>query len=454
MSTSAFFSPENAFLERNVEIIEEEVKFEEIWTEVNRSKCLDWIEKNNLKNVCLQFPDNYLPFSAKIHDDLKNKAKIYILADTSYGSCCVDEIGAAHVNADSIIHFGNACQSKVSRLSVLYIFAQKYLDFKKLYDDLNKLESSTKQKEIFIYFSQDYHHLLDKNLIKDFKNSVPKLSITLEKYPNSREKQNSENSVIKIFVGKDDQHFFNLTMTESASNWYLYNSEEALLKEINPITTTFIRRRYYYIEKCKDAKRLGIVVATLSADGYLDIVKHIQQLARAHGIRSYILSVGRINSAKLANFMEIDCFVLVGCPFNNIYTSKEFYKPIISIFEAELALNPAWLCKFPEKYVTDFKELLPNGSFYNEIDPQKIQKNDMSLVSGKIRHMDISNDDDAENTSRVLLEKKNYELVESTATSFEDRSWKGLEQNLGETDPAVIAKGLCGIPMSYTHDSP
>jgi len=43
----------------------------------------------------------------QIGDDIK----FYILADTSYGSCCVDEIAAEHADADCIIHYGRACLS-------------------------------------------------------------------------------------------------------------------------------------------------------------------------------------------------------------------------------------------------------------------------------------------------------------------------------------------------------
>ena len=39
-------------------------------------------------------------------------------------------------------------------------------------------------------------------------------------------------------------------------------------------------------------------------------------------IQTYIFSVGKINVAKLANFMEIDIFVLIACPENTLLDSK------------------------------------------------------------------------------------------------------------------------------------
>ena len=40
------------------------------------------------------------------------KRDFYILADTTYGSCCVDEVAAEHVGADLIVHYGRTCLSR------------------------------------------------------------------------------------------------------------------------------------------------------------------------------------------------------------------------------------------------------------------------------------------------------------------------------------------------------
>ena len=40
--------------------------------------------------------------------------------------------------------------------------------------------------------------------------------------------------------------------------------------------------------------------------------------------KSYTISVGKLNPSKLANFLEIECFVLVACPENSLIDSKVF----------------------------------------------------------------------------------------------------------------------------------
>lgn len=80
--------------------------------------------------MCLQFPDNLLPDSVEVALRLENRIdkKVYILGDTSYGSCCVDEIAAEHIHADSIIHFGHACLNPNVRIPVFHVLPKKEID--------------------------------------------------------------------------------------------------------------------------------------------------------------------------------------------------------------------------------------------------------------------------------------------------------------------------------------
>ncbi len=75
--------------------------------------------------------------------------------------------------------------------------------------------------------------------------------------------------------------------------------------------------------------------------------------------QSLRLQVGKLNVAKLANFAEIDIFVLVACPENSLIDSSEFYRPMVTPFELEVACNEAR--EWSGDYYTDFRELLPGA---------------------------------------------------------------------------------------------
>lgn len=212
-----------------------------------------------------------------------------------------------------------------------------------------------------------------------------------------------------------------------------------------------MRRRLFFVEKCKDAQSLGIIVGTLTATGYLDVVDRIQKLAQARGIRTYLLSVGKVNPAKIANFHEIDCFVYIGCPENNIYTSRDFFKPLLSVFEVEIALNPAWHQKYPDSYSVDFREILPSGKHHRTIESKvSLDDYDVSLVTGKVRSMQTHST--ASSDGKQIEKKCNQMMESSSSQTFQTRSWTGLNTNLALQDPAKIVKGRSGIPMKYSEN--
>jgi hypothetical protein len=58
---------------------------------------------------------------------------------------------------------------------------------------------------------------------------------------------------------------------------------------------------------------VGRQVGTLGVAGYRSAIERLRTLIRAAGKRCYVMSMGRVAPAKLANFPEVDVFVLVAC---------------------------------------------------------------------------------------------------------------------------------------------
>jgi diphthamide biosynthesis protein 2 len=145
---------------------------------------------------------------------------------------------------------------------------------------------------------------------------------------------------------------------------------------------------------------IGLLVGTLGAAGYKTALEQLRQLAakvsqlggislggassahavhaaalssysteavrpRAHpasccccqaGRKTYTLLMGKPNPAKLANFPEIEVFVMLADPQGLILDSKEYLSPIISPHEAFLALTGRPF--EPAAYRLDFGDLL------------------------------------------------------------------------------------------------
>lgn len=87
--------------------------------------------------------------------------KVYILGDTTCGSCCVDIITAQHVNADGIIHFGQACLNPVNQISVFHVLPKKNIDVTCFQDQLKETLQDTTKKCI-LFYDVAYAYLIGK----------------------------------------------------------------------------------------------------------------------------------------------------------------------------------------------------------------------------------------------------------------------------------------------------
>lgn len=103
--------------------------------------------------VCLQFPDSLLSDSVQVALKLEKLLgrKVYILGDTTCGSCCVDEITAHHVQASGIIHFGHACLSPTTRLPVFHVLPKVEIDIDAVCTSLYDSFPDHSEKLIFFY---------------------------------------------------------------------------------------------------------------------------------------------------------------------------------------------------------------------------------------------------------------------------------------------------------------
>ncbi|RRT81731.1 hypothetical protein B296_00021370 [Ensete ventricosum] len=114
-------------------------------------------------DLCCQFPDDLLKDSPRVAKALRSElgagVRLFVMADAAYGSCCVDEIGASHVDAECVVHYGHACMSplgkifwslpvslgnrRTSTLPAMFVFGKASIDIKNCADLIGHCLSST-----------------------------------------------------------------------------------------------------------------------------------------------------------------------------------------------------------------------------------------------------------------------------------------------------------------------
>lgn len=85
------------------------------------------------KRVALQMPEGLTMFATAIADILEKHTGVdtVIMADVTYGACCVDDFSARALGCDLMVHYGHSCLVPVDRTSgikMLYVFVDIKLD--------------------------------------------------------------------------------------------------------------------------------------------------------------------------------------------------------------------------------------------------------------------------------------------------------------------------------------
>ncbi|KAG2018586.1 diphthamide biosynthesis protein 2 [Coprinopsis cinerea AmutBmut pab1-1] len=439
------------------------------------------IVEGGYRRVALQFPDELLGYSVPVAKALRRgtgeeggKVEVYILADTSYGNCCVDEVAASHVDADFIVHYGYACLSKTARLPVLYVFGKAEVDVEDCVRSVaQKLieVGAGEEEEVRLVCDVRYRHR-EKELEEALGMAVGRsVTTTLGDGPQTI-----------VYVGPQTLRLTNLLLTRSTSTVVSYDptSKTTALESVQ--SNRLLMRRYYTLLKARDASTFGILVGTLGVSQYLPLISHLRSLLRRNGRKSYTISVGKLNPSKLANFLEVECFVLVACPENSVVDAKEFLRPIITPFELEVALSKE--VRWDGTYKLDFASILPSSppspgstplssSATNEVEGEGGEEEEeeeedpdtphFSLVSGKLVNSRLY--PASSSSSSHQPSSTNGELVQTNPSALQvlpnsaaahflttSRTYTGLELRLGQDEPSVLEQGRSGIARGYQTD--
>lgn len=83
-----------------------------------------WSVRRGLTRVALQFPPSLLAASPRVVRALEARAcgaaRFFVLGDTAFAPCCVDEVGAAHYGADGVARWGPSCLTSARTLPAFH----------------------------------------------------------------------------------------------------------------------------------------------------------------------------------------------------------------------------------------------------------------------------------------------------------------------------------------------
>lgn len=474
-----------------------------------------YLNDNNTKfhNITLQFPDFLIMDSSIVANVLQKSfpnaqfhkeniklgvsnpvdsngapiRRFWILADTAYSACCVDEVAAEHVGSDLVVHFGDACLNAIQKLPVVYIFGKPFLNHDKITKQfLNKYPN--KDAKICLMSDAPYTVHLEKiyktlvglgysNIVYTQINKDMAGSNAVILDSSNSDNNNTNDSEIKEIhtlgnrklYGKCDIiedstdlqssfELFHITIPQDPRLLYLttiFNTVTLYDVENDSIIDgpfPSLMKRYRFMNVARTAGCIGILINTLSLRNTKETINKLIKLIRTNGKKHYLFVVGKPNVAKLANFEPVDIWCILGCGQGGIIIDQfnEFYKPIITPYELTLALNKE--ITWTSKWVTDFENVL-NDLTIEDDQNKEVDNKDDEYNSGMVFDSDAPEFDVVTgkfvSTSRPLRELKHLELesppnnstaltksvkggaiikgtVSTSAAHLQNRYWSGL----------------------------
>lgn len=432
------------------------------------------------------------------------RQRLWILADTSYSSCCVDEVAAEHVGADLVIHFGDACLNPVASISSAYVFGTPQIDTVSLIEQFKTRYPISEYAEKTIVLMSDAPHTY--------------ILLSL------REQLSEYNIIVADLVAEENMHFIGYTPVSDPSSLRALNrvfigaeGDDSILADYElfhitvpqaprllQLTTKFasvttsennqisqgpfpnLMRRYRYMHLARSAGTIGILVNTLSLANTKTLIHKIGEKIKAAGKRHYVFVVGKPNVAKLANFDAVDLWCVLGCDHQGIILDEynEYFKPIVTPYELLLAIGDEFL--WTGKWVTEFEQVLQNlGEDEEDKEEEKAEEfrgdesdeePEFDPVTGRyvssarplrrLQHLQISHETDETEkdltqNSTALVQKLGGTIalrgtVSTAAAHLQTREWKGLGSDWNEddaTEAAVVEEGTSGIARGYEFDT-
>lgn len=440
---------------------------------------------------------------------------LYILADTSYGACCVDEIAAEHIDADVVIHYGRACLSPTTRVPAIYVFTHQELNHLAVIEAFKGLYSDKDEKVLVgadVTYSDHVNAIVEKTRQEGYKNVYgtqvihdPSAPIPNRKVPDTVIGDGSKEALKewRLFHISDPPTALLLTLSSRVKDIHIYPTQSDQTSiPVQASTAAALRRRYGMLTKLSTVPIFGILINTLSVKHYLYIIDHVKAQIAAAGKKSYMFVVGKLNPAKLANFSEIGGWVVVGCWESSLVDSHEFWKPVITPFELEMALkgdlNRVWTGDWTSDYQTlldqrkeqpqselpsNFEELDENSNNENENDDSEPESAppEFDLRTGRyvsvastrpmrpnrssVESSNHSQSPGQSKSSKQLTKRAGGEVamingVYSPGADFlrSQRTWRGLGSDFEisyeddeEAGPSTnIVEGRRGIASGYT----
>jgi 2-(3-amino-3-carboxypropyl)histidine synthase len=309
--------------------------------QIDEEKIHSIINEKKPRSVALDGPDGLLKKIQSCAHNLSEKYQIpvYVIGDTSWGSCDLNLHAAETLGVDMLFNIGHTIAMEKFGDKVVMIDAFDDVDFSKiatrcaieLKKNFNKISLVTNsqylpsvQKVKKIFESHGYEAIIGRG--KGHLNDAQVFGC--EFYP----AYDSKNDVdAYIFLGQSMFHSASIAIVTQKPTFMMdpYFNEYS---QINDFAQKLEKKAVLSVLKAQDANTIGIIIGL--KEGQFAKIKalEIKKMLEGLGKRILLIAMTEITDERLLSYQEVDAFVQVACP--RIGTDNHFHKPVLSAPQA------------------------------------------------------------------------------------------------------------------------
>ncbi|XP_035241594.1 2-(3-amino-3-carboxypropyl)histidine synthase subunit 1 [Anguilla anguilla] len=316
------------------------------------------VRQAKAKRVALQLPEGLQMFACVIADIIERftDADTVVMGDVTYGACCVDDFTARALGADFMVHYGHSCLIPIDStagIKMLYVFVDIQLDTAHFLDTVrynftpgqslalvSTIQFVAALQSASTALKQTYDVLMPQCRPLSPGEILGCTSPRLERPVDAL-----------IYLGDGRFHLESIMIANPDIPAYRYDPYSKVFSREYYDHKAMREARQKSIERARSGQRWGLILGTLGRQGSPKVLEHLESKLESLGKTFCRVMLSEIFPSKLDLLPDVDVWVQIACPRLSIDWGLAFSKPLLSPYEAAVALRQVeWQEVYPMDY--------------------------------------------------------------------------------------------------------
>ena len=312
-------------------------------------KTIHRIRTSGSKKIALQFPEGLLLFATTISDILTRfcpGTETLIMGDVTYGACCIDDYTARALGCDLLVHYAHSCliPVDVTKIKTLYVFVDISIDTTHLLATLERNFQPGKTIALVgtIQFNATLHTIKPALERAGFNVLIPQIAPLSkgEILGCTSPRLSSDYGVdLILYLGDGRFHLESAMIHNPSIPAYRYDPYSRKLTHEKYDHYEMHDLRRHAISSARKAKQWGLILGSLGRQGNPHTMTLIESYLNSQEIPFINLLLSEIFPGKLAMMNDVECWVQIACPRLSIDWGYAFERPLLTPYEALVALG-------------------------------------------------------------------------------------------------------------------